>query len=468
MSVKPNTEEYGVLERIFKLRANNTTVGREIVAGITTFVAMAYIIFVNPSVLSATGMDTNAVFFATCVGAGIVTLIMGLFVNYPIALAPGMGLNAFFAVIAAQNDPHHMPWQDALGAVFISGIVFIILTLTRIRQLLVTAVPDSLKAAITVGIGLFITMIGFKTGDLISVTFTGAQKTTYQPGGVIDNFSWQPNLGSLHSPTTDLTIIGILLIGTLMALRVPGAILIGIIATTLIGRPMGVTSFSGLSHAQWLPDFSHLYVGSLSLTGIWHYGLVSALFTFTFVEMFDTFGTLVGTASKAGLLEGDKGHRRLGKAMLVDAFGVSFGALLGTSTVTAFVESGSGVAAGGRTGLTSFTTGILFLVALFLAPIAGVIPDSATAPALIIVGVLMMSAVRNIEWDDFNYALPAFLTIIAMPITYSISNGIALGFTAFVIINLIQMIFRREHAKIHWLMYIIVILAIWRYVFYVS
>jgi adenine/guanine/hypoxanthine permease len=463
-------QEQGALGRFFRLRAHKTTVGREVVAGLTTFMAMAYIIFLNPSILSSTGMDQQAVFFATCVGAGVVTLAMGLFVNYPIALAPGMGLNAFFAVMAAQNGhgPGHMPWQDALGAVFISGIVFIILTLTRIRQLLVVAVPDSLKAAITVGIGLFITMIGFKTGDLISMGFTGSQATTYQPGGVIDNYSWQPNLGSLHSPATDLTIIGILLIGVLMALRIPGAMIIGIIVTTIIGIPMGVTNLSNIKGASWVPSFSHLEVGSLSLSGIWHYGLVSALFTFTFVEMFDTFGTLVGTASKAGLLEGDKGYKRLGRAMLVDAFGVSFGALLGTSTITAFVESGSGVAAGGRTGLTSVTTGILFIIALILAPITLIIPDQATAPALIIVGVLMMSAVRSIEWDDIGIALPAFLTIIAMPLTYSISNGIAVGFASFVIINLIQMIFRRPHTKIHWLMYIIVVLAIWRYVFYVS
>lgn len=466
-SNQDNIQEYGALSRMFRLRAHNTTVGREIVAGLTTFVTMAYIIFVNPSVLSGTGMNEKAVFFATCVGAGVITLLMGLFVNYPIALAPGMGLNAFFAVIAAQNVPGHMPWQDALGAVFISGLVFIILTLTRIRQLLVTAVPDSLKAAITVGIGLFITMIGFKTGDLVSMQFTGSQATTYKPGGVIDNFSWQPLLGSLHNMNTVLTIVGILIIGALLALRVPGSILIGILLTTLIGIPMGVTSLSGLG-GPWLPNFSHLYVGSLSLSGIWHYGLVSALFTFTFVELFDTFGTLVGTASKAGLLEGDKGHRRLGRAMLVDAFGVSFGALLGTSTITAFVESGSGIAAGGRTGLTAVTTGIMFFIALLLAPLAGIIPSSATAPALITVGVLMMTAVQNIDWDDVGLALPAFLTIVAMPLTYSISNGIALGFTAFVIINLLLIVARREHTKIHWLMYIIVILAIWRYVGYVQ
>lgn len=416
---------------------------------------MAYILFVNPMILSGTGMDKNAVFFATCIGAGVITLLMGLFVNYPIALAPGMGLNAYFAVIASQHGG--MDWRVALGCVFISGIVFIILTLTRIRQLLVTAVPDSLKYAITVGIGLFITIIGFKNGGLM---------TMENLGGKADPFStltdWLPNLGALNDKAVLLTLFGLLLIGVLMALKVPAGLLIGVIVTTLVGIPAGVTDLSGLSH--WSLNFSHLEVGSLNLSGVWKAGLLTALFTFTFVELFDTFGTLVGTATKAGLMEGEEGKKRLGKAMLVDAFGVSFGALLGTSTITAFVESGSGIAAGGRTGLTSVTTGVLFLLSLFLAPLALVVPSSATAPALIVVGVLMMSAVRNVEWDNLGIALPAFLTIITMPLTYSISNGIALGFTAFVIINLFLLIFRRkEYTKIHWLMVVIVILAVWRY-----
>lgn len=454
------------METIFHLRRFNTTFGREVVAGLTTFMTMAYILFVNPSILSGTGMDKNAVFFATCVGAGVITLIMGLFVNYPIALAPGMGLNAYFAVVAAAHGGQ-VSWQTGLGAVFISGIVFIILTVTKIRQLLVVAVPDSLKLAITVGIGLFITIIGFKTGDLMNMQYVGTATGKYTPGAYIDNFSWQPMLGSLSSPTTLLTIVGLLIIAVLFALEVPGAILIGIIATTLIGIPMKVTDLSGLHHASFLPDFSHLEVGSLSLTGVFHYGLVSALFTFTFVELFDTFGTLVGTANKAGLLEGEEGQRRLGRAMLVDAFGVSFGALLGTSTITAFVESGSGIAAGGRTGLTAVTTGILFLLSLFLWPLASIIPDQATAPALILVGVLMMSAVKNIEWDQTGLAIPAFLTIISMPLTYSISNGIAVGFTFFVILNLALRLFGKPHTKIHWLMWIIVVLAVWRYGWFV-
>ncbi|GGJ09782.1 permease [Alicyclobacillus cellulosilyticus] len=451
------------MEAFFQLRRYNTTVGREIVAGLTTFMTMAYILFVNPSILSATGMDPKAVFFATCVGAGIVTLLMGLIVNYPIALAPGMGLNAYFAVIAASNHGQ-MSWQTALGCVFISGIVFIILTITQIRQLLVKAVPDSLKYAITVGIGLFITIIGFKIGDLMGMQFTGSATTSYAPGSAIDNFSWLPVLGSLHSPQTVLTLIGLFITAVLLALRIPGAILLGILATTIIGIPMGVTNVSSLKHPQWFPDLSHLAVGKLDLAGVFHYGLISALFTFTFVELFDTFGTLVGTANKAGLLEGEEGQRRLGRAMLVDACGVSIGALLGTSTITAYVESGSGIAAGGRTGLTATTVGVLFLLSLFLAPIAGIIPDQATAPALIIVGILMMSAVRHIEWDNMALAIPAFLTIIAMPLTYSISNGIALGFTFFVVINAILWLAGRDHVKVHWLMVVIAILAGWRYI----
>ncbi len=451
---------------LFELKKYNTSVGTEMMAGLTTFMTMAYILFVNPSILSETGMNPHAVFFATCIGAGVVTILMGLFVNFPIALAPGMGLNAYFAVIAASHGGQ-VPWQTALGAVFISGIVFIILTLTKIRQLLVQAVPDSLKMAITVGIGLFITIIGFKIGDITIMRFTGATTSTYQPNGIIDNLSWQPDIGALHNPDTLLTLIGLLIIALLMTLRVPGGMLIGILLTTLIGIPMHVTDVSGLTGKAFIPDFSNLAIGQFNLAGVFHWGLVSALFTFTFVELFDTFGTLVGTAQKAGLLEGPDGQRRLGRAMLVDAFGVSFGALMGTSTITAFVESGSGIAAGGRTGLTAVTTGVLFLLSVFLAPLALVIPDEATAPALIIVGVLMMSAVRNIEWDNLGVAIPAFLTIITMPLTYSISNGIAVGFTFFVVMNLVLMLFRRPHTKIHWLMYIVVVLALWRYIFYV-
>jgi AGZA family xanthine/uracil permease-like MFS transporter len=460
-------EEAATLEALFKLRKYNTTVGREIIAGLTTFMTMAYIIFVNPDILSGTGMDKQAVFLATCLGAGLVTILMGLFVNYPIALAPGMGLNAYFAVVAAANNQHGMTWQTALGCVFLSGIIFIILTVTKIRQLLVVAVPDSLKHAITVGIGLFITIIGFKIGNLMTMQFIGIKPTTYTPGSMIDNFSWLPDLGSLHDPHTQLTLIGLLIIAVLFALRVPGGLLIGIIATTLIGIPMGVTNTSSLS-GSWVPDFSHLAAGKMDLSGVFHVGLVSALFTFTFVELFDTFGTLVGTATKAGLLEGEEGQRRLGRAMLVDAAGVSIGAFLGTSTITAFVESGAGIAAGGRTGLTSTTTGVLFLLSLFLSPLAGIIPDQATAPALITVGILMMSAVRHIEWDNLSVSIPAFLTIIVMPLTYSISNGLAVGFTFFLVINAILALFRREHTKIHWLMVIIVILFLIRYIHYVQ
>ncbi len=451
------------MERIFRLSQYNTTISREIIAGLTTFMTMAYIIFVNPSILSTTGMDAEAVFFATCVGAGLVTLLMGIFVNYPIALAPGMGLNAYFSVIAAQNVKGHLSWQTALGCVFISGLIFILLTVTQIRQLLVVAVPTSLQAAITIGIGLFITMIGFKIGNLVQMGFTGSAPTKYLPGDIIDNFSWQPDLGSLHNPATLLTLIGIILIGVLMALRVPGAMLIGIIATTIIGIPLGATDVSSLKSASFMPHFSHLAIGSLDISAVFHASIISALFTFTFVGLFDTFGTLVGTATKAGLLEGEEGKRRLGRAMMVDATGVSLGALLGTSSITAFVESSSGIAAGGRTGLTAVTVSLLFFLSLFLAPFANIIPNSATAPALIIVGVLMMSAVRNIDWEDMGLAIPAFLTIIAMPLTYSISNGIAVGFTVFVVINLVLVIFRRPHTKIHWLMYCIVILAAARY-----
>lgn len=450
------------MESLFQLKKYNTTVGREIVAGLTTFMTMAYILFVNPSILSSTGMDSQAVFLATAIGAGLVTILMGLFVNYPIALAPGMGLNAYFATVAATHGGQ-MSWQTALGCVFISGIVFIILTITKIRQLMVVAVPDSLKAAITVGIGLFIAIIGFKIGDVMTMHFFGGSVVN---SVITSGDSWLPDIGHLTDPAALLTYIGLLVTALLIALRVPGAILIGIVVTTLIGVPLGVTDLGALKGASWVPNFSHMNFAGFDLRGVFHYGIISALFTFTFVELFDTFGTLVGTASKAGLLEGDEGHRRLGRAMLVDATGVSLGALFGTSTITAYVESGSGIAAGGRTGLTASTVGVMFLLSLFLAPLAGVIPSSATAPALILVGVLMMAAVRNIEWDNMGLAIPAFLTILTMPLTYSISNGIAIGFLFFVVINLALAVFKRDHVKIHWLMYIIVVLALWRFIFY--
>ncbi|ETT46741.1 MULTISPECIES: NCS2 family permease [Paenibacillus] len=454
------------MDRFFKLKENGTNVRTEIVAGLTTFMTMAYILFVNTLFLgqAGAGMSDNAVFFATAVGAGLMTIIMGLFVNIPIALAPGMGLNAYFMTVVLSSNGA-ITWQAALGAVFLSGIVFIILTVTKIRQMLLVAVPQSIKMAITVGIGLFITIIGFKLANLVAVTVNVAPDADLsQP---IPGSSFNLSLGNFvtHHDAL-LALIGLLLIAILMVMRVKGALLIGIIATTLIGIPMGVTNLSGLSGASWLPNFSDLAVGQLDLKGAISLGLFEIIFIFTFVELFDTFGTMVGTATRMGIMKDKKkGEKTIGKAMLVDAVGVSAGAALGTSTITAYVESASGVEAGGRTGLTSVTTGLLFILALFIAPLALVVPSAATAPALIIVGVLMMSQVRSIEWDDFLQAFPAFLTIVLMPFTGGIANGISAGIVSYVILAVFSNLVTERKVKIHWLMWILAIIVVCRYVF---
>ncbi|MGF9700675.1 MULTISPECIES: NCS2 family permease [Paenibacillus] len=454
------------MDRFFKLKENGTNVRTEIVAGLTTFMTMAYILFVNTLFLGSAGagMSDNAVFFATAVGAGLMTIIMGLFVNIPIALAPGMGLNAYFMTVVLSSNGA-ITWQAALGAVFISGIVFIILTVTKIRQMLLVAVPQTLKMAITVGIGLFITIVGFKLANLVAVTVNVAPDADLsQP---IPGSSFNLSLGNFvtHHDAL-LALIGLILIAILMVMRVKGALLIGIVATTLIGIPMGVTDLSGLSGASWLPNFSDLAVGQLDLKGAISLGLFEIIFIFTFVELFDTFGTMVGTATRMGIMnDKKKGEKTIGKAMFVDAVGVSAGAALGTSTITAFVESASGVEAGGRTGLTSITTGVLFILALFIAPLALVVPSAATAPALIIVGVLMMSQVRSIEWDDFLQAFPAFLTIVLMPFTGGIANGISAGILSYVILAVFSNLVTDRKVKIHWLMWILAIIVLCRYVF---
>lgn len=454
------------MDRFFKLKENGTNVRTEIVAGLTTFMTMAYILFVNTLFLGSAGagMSDNAVFFATAVGAGLMTIIMGLFVNVPIALAPGMGLNAYFMTVVLSSNGA-ISWQAALGAVFLSGIVFIILTVTRVRQMLLVAVPQSIKMAITVGIGLFITIIGFKLANLVAVTVNVAPDADLSKP--IPGSSFNLSLGNFvtHHDAL-LALIGLLLIAVLMVMRVKGALLIGIVATTLIGIPMGVTNLSGLSSASWLPNFSDLAVGQLDLKGAISLGLFEIIFIFTFVELFDTFGTMVGTATRMGIMKDKaKGEKTIGKAMLVDAVGVSAGAALGTSTITAYVESASGVEAGGRTGLTSVTTGLLFVLALFIAPLALVVPSAATAPALIIVGVLMMSQVRSIEWDDFLQAFPAFLTIVLMPFTGGIANGISAGIVSYVILAVFSNLVTERKVKVHWLMWVLAIIVVCRYVF---
>lgn len=454
-----------MLENLFKLRRYNTDARTEIIAGLTTFMTMAYILFLNPNILAATGMDKNAVFFATAVAAGVITIAMGLIVNYPIALAPGMGLNAYFATVAAQHVG--IPWPAALGAVFISGIIFIILTVTKIRQLLVVAVPNSIKRAIIVGIGLFITMLGLKMAEFMVIkagpVIPPTMETLQKPGGVatLRFFEWNIFMGSFANNVTLLALIGLVVSALLMSKKVKGALLFGIILTTLIGLPLCVTQVPANFQPLALPDLSRLAVGKLDLAGALDMGLWTVIFTFTFVELFDTFGTLVGTAGKAGLLDENGQSPRLGRAMLVDAGGVSFGALMGTSTVTAYIESTAGIAEGGRTGLTAVTTGVLFLLALVLAPIAGLIPGAATAPALIIVGLLMAQSVKDIDFEDFTEGLPAFLTIVLMPFTGSIANGIAAGIIFYALLKLAG----GRTREVHWLMWVLAAIVLARYLF---
>jgi len=454
------------MDSFFKLKENKTDVKTEIMAGITTFVTMAYIIFVNPNVLKLAGMNeagalgdaaagigfedpiVGAIFVATCVAGAIGTLIMGLYANLPFGLAPGMGLNAFFTYGVVLGLGY--TWQEALAAVFISGILFIILTITGLREAIVNALPDSLKRAIGGGIGLFIALIGLQQGHII-----------------VDNPATLIGFGDFTQNATIVTIIGLLIIGVLMTRGIKGSILIGIIATTIISIPLGVTtvptdfSFSIPSITPTL--FKADFVGLLNLGEVGLIGaimsVVTVVISFSLVDMFDTIGTLVGTGAKAGFIQEDGRLKNMNKALFADSIATSVGALLGTSTTTTFVESASGVSEGGRTGLTAVTTGILFLLSLFLAPLVGMVPAEATAPALIVVGVLMMTSIKHIDFEDFSEALPAFLTMAIMPFSYSIANGIAAG----LIFYPITKITTGKAKEVHPAIYVLAILFILRF-----
>jgi AGZA family xanthine/uracil permease-like MFS transporter len=404
------------MNEFFKLKENNTTVRTEIIAGLTTFVTMAYILIVNPVYLSVAGMDFNAVFVATCISAAIGTLIMGLYAKLPFAQAPGMGLNAFFAYTVVGTLGYS--WEAALAAVFISGIFFIVLTVTGLREIIVEAIPNSLKHAIGAGIGLFIAFIGFQNAGI-----------------VVDNPATLITIGDFRQPAVLLAVIGIVITAVLMARKVRGGLLLGIIATTLIGIPLGVTDTTLTSFSiNIMPTLGKaINPGFRDLMGVGEgfVAVASSIFvvvlSFALVDMFDTIGTLIGTGAKAGMLDKEGKLPNMNKALLADAVATAAGALLGTSTVTTYVESAAGVAEGGRTGLTAVTTGILFIFSIFLAPFALMVPGQATAPALIIIGVLMMTTIKNINFDDFEEALPAFFTLAVMAFTYSISNGIGAG-----------------------------------------
>lgn len=438
------------LESYFKLSENSTNPKTEIIAGITTFITMAYIIFVNPSILKLTGMDPNAVFVATCLAAAVGTIIMALYANLPFAQAPGMGLNAFFTFTVCLTL--HYTWQQALAAVFISGVLFIIITLTSIREKIVDALPQTLKFAISGGIGLFIALIGLKSGGII-----------------VANEATLVGFGKLIEPSAVLTLIGILITAILMARKVKGSILIGILVTTVIGIPLKITHPVSIDKLVGLPPSlapTFLKMDFGGLLGIGKAGIVGALasvvmvvITICLVDLFDTLGTLVGTAQKSNMLDENGRVKNISKALICDAVATTAGSILGTSTVVTYVESTSGVAEGGRTGLTSLVTGVLFLFALFFSGLVGMVPAEATAPALVIVGVLMLGSVTKINFDDFTEAFPAFLTIVIMPFTYSIANGIAAGIISYPIVKLVT----GKGKKVHPLVYILAIIFIIRF-----
>ncbi|HPY11799.1 MAG TPA: NCS2 family permease [Sphaerochaeta sp.] len=400
------------MEKFFKLKERKTTVKIEVMAGITTFLTMAYILAVNPGILSDTGMQFSKVFSATAISSAIATLIMALLANLPFALAPGMGLNAFMAYTVVLGMGYS--WQFALTAVFVEGIIFIILTFVNIREAIINSIPDNIKKAIGVGIGLFIAFIGLQNAGII---VDGATLVSLNP-------TWLKG-------DAGLALLGLLITGVLLAYKVQGALLIGIIVTTIIGIPFGITKYAGGSYVPPAP-----YFFPFEWSQVFTVDFVIIMFTFLFVDMFDTVGTLIGCASKADMIRPDGTIPNVKEALFADAVGTTVGAVLGTSTVTTFVESSAGVVEGGRTGLTALVVAILFLLSLFLEPLFGSIPSAATAPALILVGVFMITPVKSIEWDDMTEAIPAFLTIIFMVVAYSIADGIMFGVVSYVLLKL--------------------------------
>lgn len=409
-----------MLEKFFNLSGNKTTVKTEVLAGITTFMTMAYILAVNPDILSATGMDKGAVFTATTLSALIATLVMALYAKLPFALAPGMGLNAFFAFTVVLGMGHS--WQFALTAVFIEGLIFIALTAFNIREMIVNSIPMNMKHAISVGIGLFIAFIGLKNAGIIV-----SSPATFVTLGDVTNLT--ENAGAA------VALVTLVITGVLLALKVKGALLYGILIGAVIGLPVGITHLPE-SFNLTPPSLSPIFM-KFEWTQIFTMDMLLITFTFLFVDMFDTVGTLIGVSSKANMLDKEGRVPRVKQALMADAVGTTVGAILGTSTVTTYVESAAGVSEGGRTGLTSLTVAGLMLLALFLSPIFLMIPGAATAPALILVGAMMMTPVKNINFDDFTESIPAFLTIVMMPLTYSISEGILFGVLSFVLLKVL-------------------------------
>jgi len=407
------------MKTFFGIRESGSKVRTEILAGITTFLTMAYILAVNPNILSATGMPRDSLFMATAIAAAVATLVMALVARLPFALAPGMGLNAFFAFAVVLGMGKS--WQFALTAVFIEGLIFLLLTALNVRELIINSIPANVRKSISVGIGLFIAFIGLQNAELI-----------------VSNDATLVQLGELGSPTAILAVFGLVVIAVLLALKVRGALLIGIILTTLLGFPLGVTNAEGLKLFGPLPSLEPIFFKFVGWKEIFSLDMLVVLFTFLFVDMFDTVGTLIGVSTKAGFVRPDGTIPRVKPALFADAIGTTVGAMLGTSTVTTYVESAAGVEEGGRTGLTALVTAILFSVAIFFSPLFLLIPSAATAPALILVGLFMMSPVLEIEWGDVTEALPAFLAIIMMPLAYSIAEGIVWGVLSYILVKLLS------------------------------
>lgn len=429
------------LQKTFGLNPAKHSVRTEIIAGITTFLTMAYILAVNPSIFSALesqGMPTNAVFTATALAAIVGCLVMSIYAKKPFGLAPGMGLNAFFVYTVCLAMGH--PWQMALTAIFLEGILFILLTVTNVRKLIVDAIPVTMKRAIGAGIGLYIAFIGLKSAGII-----------------VNSEATSVALGSFSEPAVILSIIGFLITSVLVILNVKGGMLLGIIATTLIGIPMGVTNFNGVMSTP--PSIEPIFC-QFEWSQILSWDMVAIVFTFLFIDMFDTIGTVVGVSVKSGMVDKDGNVDGINKVLMADAVATVAGAVFGTSTTTTYIESASGVSEGGRTGLTSFTIAVCFAIALMFSPLFLAIPGAATGPVLFIVGVMMASPVRDIDWSDYSEAIPAFVTMLLMPLAYSISDGIMLGMITYTLLNALTGKFK----KVSVMMWILAVLFILRYV----
>jgi AGZA family xanthine/uracil permease-like MFS transporter len=425
------------LERFFQFKELKTDWRTEILAGCTTFVTMAYIIFVNPSILHETGMPLPAIVAATCLCAAFGSILMGILARYPIALAPGMGLNAYFTYTVVKGLG--VPWQTALGAVFLSGVAFLLLTAIGVRQMIVSAIPAELYAAVAVGIGLFIAFIGLHNAGIV----------TASPATLV-------TMGNLRAPNTLLAIFGLVLISGLLTWNVRAGILIGILATTGLGAVFGLVPWQPQAYS-----FSDITATAfqLDIRGAIGYGLVEIVFVFLFVDLFDNIGTLVAVGKQAKLFDEANQIPRMNRILFSDAIATMVGSFAGTSTVTSYIESAAGVAAGGRSGATAITAGVLFIAALFVAPLVGAIPTAATAPALIVVGSLMIAHAAEIPWSNPVIAIPAFLTIVTIPLTFSIANGLAFGFTAYTLLK----VARGQFRDVNWLVYVLTILFIARF-----